>query len=371
MPSLLIGVDKNGRVTQWNSVAEQTTGISTADAQGKTLSVVFPTMLSEMENIAESIRTRQIKQEQKRPPKTEKNASCEDVTIYPLVANGVEGAVIRIDDVTHKVRMEEMMIQTEKMMSVGGLAAGMAHELNNPLGGMLQGVQNVQRRLSPDLKSNHAAAEEIGIDLNKLRAYMEKREVLSFLDGIKESGRKASQIISNMLQFSRKSESLMAPTNLLKMLDNVLELAGKNYDLEKRFDFRNIIITREFAADLPLIPCTDTEIEQVILNLLRNAAWAMVNEKKGKPPQIILRVHLEDHMVRIEIEDNGPGMEEDVRKKIFEPFFTTKPLGEGTGLGLSVSNMIITNNHQGTLEVESEPGEGTKFIIRLPVERDS
>ena len=149
-------------------------------------------------------------------------------------------------------------------MSVGGLAAGMAHELNNPLGGMLQGVQNVQRRLSPDLKSNQEPAKEFGIDLHNLQLYMEKREILSFLDGIKDSGKKASEIISNMLQFSRKSESQMAPTNLVELLENALDLAGKNYDLKKKYDFRNIDIIREFDLNLPLVPCTETEIEQVV-----------------------------------------------------------------------------------------------------------
>ena len=167
-------------------------------------------------------------------------------------------------DVTDRKRMEEMMIQTEKIMSVGGLAAGMAHELNNPLGGMLQGVQNVQRRLSPDLKSNQEPAKEFGIDLHNLQLYMEKREILSFLNGIKDSGKKASEIISNMLQFSRKSESQMAPTNLVELLENALDLAGKNYDLKKKYDFRNIDIIREFDLNLPLVPCTETEIEQVV-----------------------------------------------------------------------------------------------------------
>ncbi|MBT6613208.1 MAG: HAMP domain-containing histidine kinase [Deltaproteobacteria bacterium] len=268
-------------------------------------------------------------------------------------------------------KTNELIIQTEKMMSVGGLAAGMAHELNNPLGGILQGIQNIQRRLSPDLKSNFEPAKEFGIDLHGLQSYMDKRGIHAIINGVQESGKKASQIISSMLQFSRKSESTMAPINLTESIENVLELAGKDFDLKKKFDFRNIKVIKEFDSNLPLIPCTQTEIEQVILNLLNNAAWAMANEKSADPPQIILRVHVEKQMARIEIEDSGPGMDDVVRKRIFEPFFTTKPVGEGTGLGLSVSYMIITNNHKGTMEVESEPGKGTKFIIRLPLDRES
>ncbi|MBT6613260.1 MAG: PAS domain S-box protein [Deltaproteobacteria bacterium] len=271
-------------------------------------------------------------------------------------------------DVTDRIRIEELMVQTEKMMSVGGLAAGMAHELNNPLGGILQGIQNIQRRFSPDLKSNLEPAREFGIDLTNLQSYMEKREIHSSFNGIRESGKKASQIISNMLQFSRKSESKMAPIDLEGLVDRVLDLAGKDYDLKKKFDFRNIKLIKEFEKDLPLISCNETEIEQVVLNVLNNAAWAMANEKRDAPPQIMVRICSEKSLVKIEIEDNGPGMDAETRRRVFEPFFTTKPVGEGTGLGLSVSYMIITNNHKGTMEVQSEKGKGSRFIIRLPLD---
>lgn len=162
----------------------------------------------------------------------------------------------------------------------------------------------------------------------------------------------------------------MAPTNLVELMEKVLDLASKDYNLKKKYDFRNISIIKEFAANLPLVPCTETEIEQVILNLLSNAAWAMAHEKNADPPQIVMRVKVEKDIARIEIEDNGPGMDEKTRKQIFEPFFTTKPVGEGTGLGLSVSYMIIANNHHGTMEVESDIGKGAKFVIRLPSESE-
>jgi PAS domain S-box-containing protein len=275
-----------------------------------------------------------------------------------------------LTDITERKRSEEMMIQTEKMLSLGGLAAGMAHELNNPLGGILQGAQNVLRRLSPGLPANHRIAEETGIDLNGLQHYLEKREIISFINGIQESGRKASRIITSMLQFSRRSESKMAPTNLVDLVENVLELAGKDYNLKKKHDFRNIDIVREYTDNLPLVPCTQTEIEQVVLNLLTNAGWAIAAWGQQCAPRITLRIWVEaDVNAVIEVEDNGPGMDEETRKKTFEPFFTTKPVGEGTGLGLSVSYMIITNNHGGSLEVESEPGKGARFIIRLPLKR--
>ena len=272
-------------------------------------------------------------------------------------------------DITEQKKSRELMIQTEKMMSLGGLAAGMAHELNNPLGGMLAGVQNIQRRLSSELKANFELSEQTGIDLQKLQLYLEKRGIPSMLDGILDSGKKASEIISNMLQFSRRSESQMAPTDLAELMETVLDLSSKDYNLKKKFDFKNIRIIKDFDINGSLIPCTVTEIQQVILNLLNNSAWAMANDKDNIAPQITLRIKREDKSARIEVADNGPGMDEETKKHIFEPFFTTKPVGEGTGLGLSVSYMIITSHHKGTMEVESKIGKGTKFIIRLPLNR--
>lgn len=274
-------------------------------------------------------------------------------------------------DITQKRRAEELMVQTEKMMSLGGLAAGMAHELNNPLGGILLAVQTILKRLSPDLPANREAAEALGIDLPKLQQYIEKRKIVSLFNGILESGRKAAGIISSMLQFSRKSDPNTVPTDLSILIEEVLELAGKDYNLKKRYDFRAIKVIREFDPELPPVPCSPTEIEQVILNLLVNAAWEMSEKESDHQPQIILRLIGESDMVRIEVEDNGPGISPEARKRIFEPFYTTKPVGEGTGLGLSVSYMIVSNNHRGTMEVQSETGEGTRFVIRLPLKQQS
>ncbi|MCX5880754.1 MAG: ATP-binding protein, partial [Deltaproteobacteria bacterium] len=137
-------------------------------------------------------------------------------------------------------------------------------------------------------------------------------------------------------------------------------------------DFRSIDIVREYTHDLPLVFCTPSEIEQVILNLLRNAAQAMTGlEPAKKPPRITLRLFREGNTACIEVIDNGPGMDERTRKRVFEPFFTTKDVGIGTGLGLSVSYFIVTSNHGGTLSVVSSPEDGTRFIIQLPIDSEA
>jgi len=368
MPSLLIGVDKNGKVTQWNKTAEKATGVTASDAQGKTLSDVFPQMALEMEKITESIRTCVTNREQKRPRLSDNGTRYEDVTIYPLVANGAEGVVIRIDDVTEQVRLEEMMIQSEKMVSVGGLAAGMAHEINNPLGVMMALAQTIERRFSKEVKRNSHIAQQVGIDLDRLNEYMERREILNFLGGIREAGIRAAKIVRNMLDFSRKSESLYIECSVAEMLDKAIDMASTDYDLKKKYDFRSIQIDRQYDTKLPVVNVIETEIGQVFLNLFKNAAQAM-SEKTldNMPPKIILRTHQDNDWVQIEVEDNGPGIDSTTQKRIFEPFFTTKSVGTGTGLGLSVSYFIITKNHKGEFFVESNLNLGTKFIIRLPI----
>jgi len=278
------------------------------------------------------------------------------------------GAKGFVTDITELKRTHELMLQTEKMVSVGGLAAGMAHELNNPLAGVLLATQNVIRRLSADFKPNIEAAKEYNIDLGKLSAYLEKRQIPFYLTGIMKSGERAAEIIKNMLHFSRKSGSEKKPVMLSSLIDNTIELAKTDYDLKKDYDFRRIKIINDYDADLPNILCNKTEIEQVLFNLIKNAAQAMSEGDDTNEPQITCRLKRINQSIRIEIEDNGPGIKTNDQKRIFEPFFTTKPEGVGTGLGLSVSYMIITKNHQGTIEVESELGKGTRFIIQIPLE---
>ncbi|WP_051445088.1 two-component system sensor histidine kinase NtrB [Desulfocurvus vexinensis] len=369
MPSLLMVVDNEGRVTQWNHQAEREAGRSAAQALGLPLAEAAPELASQVENVRLAIATRLPRETLKVPVRRNAQTRFKDITVYPLLeADEVEGAVIRVDDVTERVRIEEMMVQTEKMLSVGGLAAGMAHEINNPLGGILQAVQNMERRLSPGMPANDRAAEAVGTTVQTVRAYLAERNILRMIEGIRDSGVRAARIVQNMLNFSRKSESQMAPQDLNSLLDDTVELASSDYDLKKQYDFRKIRIIREYQADLPPTPCTRTEVEQVILNLLKNSAQAMaLSPVPGRAPAITLRTGVRDQHAFIEVRDNGPGMDEATRKRVFEPFFTTKDPGIGTGLGLSVSYFIITNNHGGEFSVESTPGMGTVFTILLPL----
>lgn len=272
-------------------------------------------------------------------------------------------------DITERKQMQELMVQTEKMMSVGGLAAGMAHELNNPLGIILQSAQNMERRFSTELSGNRAAAQELGLNLETVAAYMHARGIDEYILGIREAGNRAARIIRTMLDFSRNSHSerTLCPVN--DMLDTALRLAANDYDLKKKYDFKSISIIRHYGVDAGAVVCSETEIVQVLLNIIKNAAQAMpARRPDAAPPKLRLCTSRLDKAVRIDIEDNGPGMDAATSKRLFEPFFTTKPVGEGTGLGLSVAYFIITQKHQGRIAVESQPERGTTFTIELPLE---
>lgn len=371
MPSVLVGVDNEGIITQWNIEAERVVGVSSSVAKGQLLDKLMPFLSSEMERVRKAINEETSQKVERKRYQEDNQDVYSDIMIYPLVQNNVVGAVIRIDDVTERVRMEQMMAQTEKMMSVGGLAAGMAHELNNPLGGVLQGIQNVNRRFSTDLPKNVQVAESIGLDLKIVHDYMEQREITGFMDAIKEAGERASKIVTNMLAFSRRPNAMQVePVDLAALIDGTLQLAAVDYDLKKNYDFRSIDIAKEYQAQRTSVYCISSEIQQVLLNILRNAAQALrFRDDLEQKPRITVRLRYESGMAHIEIEDNGPGLKEGSDRRIFEPFFTTRPPGEGTGLGLSVSYFIIVDEHGGKLQVESPPGKGAKFIISLPIGR--
>jgi PAS domain S-box-containing protein len=283
-------------------------------------------------------------------------------------AGNVIGAIETVRDITEIKRMQEIMIQTEKMVMVGGLAAGMAHEINNPLGAILQHAQNIERRVSADIPANLKAAAEVGVSLDLVRAYLQKRGILGFIGHIRSAGVRASEIISNMLHFSRRNDSVAECVDLSALLDRVLELAGTDYDMKKKYGFSRFELQRDYVSDLPQVQIVVSEIEQVLLNIIKNAAQAMAGPEMHRQPRITLRARLSGEHVQIEICDNGPGMVEATRLRVFEPFFTTKDVGVGTGLGLSVAYAIITKGYNGSIDVKSRPGEGSCFTVKLPLQ---
>ncbi|WP_224982001.1 two-component system sensor histidine kinase NtrB [Geomonas agri] len=367
MPSILIGIDSTHAVTQWSLQATRVTGIPAAQALGCSIDSVLPEFASQVHGLIAEVQGRQSATMEKVPLERDGERHYYDLMLYPLVTNCVEGAVLRIEDVTQRARMDDLIIQTEKMMTVGGLAAGMAHEINNPLGIIAQSAQNIERRVLADLPANRGVAAELGIELALLQEYFQRREIPQFIADVRNACARAARIVANMLQFSRRSDVAMQPARLDELLERTVELAANDYDLKKKYDFRGIDIVREYDGGLGPVPLIMVELEQVVLNLLKNSAQAMAEHPSGERPRITLRLRGEAGFAVVEVEDNGPGMTEEVRRRVFEPFFTTKGPGVGTGLGLSVSYMIVTQNHKGEMSVTSTVGRGTCFQIRLPL----
>ena len=367
MPSQLIAIDNNCIVTQWNTETEKRTKIAKETALKQPINEVLPHLESVMPSVLFALSNKKNQTISKRSRIVDGEICYEDIIIYPLVTEGISGAVIRLDDITERVKMEEVMMQSEKMMSIGGIAAGMAHEINTPLAGIIASCQNIKRRLFSDMASNEKAAAEIGISLEHLHSYMDHRKIPTKLNTILDLSNRAKAIVSNMLSFSRVSGGKRKKHDLAKLLDEMINLATSDYGSKTNSDRKKIKIIRNYDKNIPLVLCDGNEIQQVFLNILNNGAQAMAEKDPNfRQACFEIRISKSEQRVKIEIKDNGPGITAQIKKQIFKPFFTTKDENTGTGLGLSVSKFIITERHCGKMKVESELGSWTKFTIELP-----
>ncbi|HBD93949.1 MAG: hypothetical protein A2015_12045 [Spirochaetes bacterium GWF1_31_7] len=292
-----------------------------------------------------------------------------EFTVYHLKRYDGNGVVIRIDNVTERVKFTELIIQSEKMMTVGGLAAGMAHEINNPLNIIHGSIQNTNRRLSLDIPDNVAEANRLGLDLGKVREYLENRKIFYYINGAQEAVVRASRIISDMLLFSRKSENKKYLCNVNEVIEKSIEILNSDFKYKEIMKKYTVFINFDYSKPIQAMICYN-EIEQVLINLLKNGVEAFEGkEKQNDPNQVEITTQYSDdgHFVEISICDNGVGIPNANRNKIFEPFYTTKSIGKGTGLGLSIVYYIIKDRHDGHLSVNSIEGIKTEFIIKLPV----
>lgn len=373
MPSILIGVDIDMSVTLWNKKAQQESRMTVDQVRGRPLSEVCHLFDSEtyLAQLQETLHSRRPQRMRKVASLHETEAGGKryfDILIYPLELESERGAVIHMEEVSDLAHLEDMMIRSEKMRSVGSLAAGLAHEINNPLAAVLQNAQVLNQRLSPDLKKNAEMAAELGTTIETVHRYAELRGCLKMLQSIADAGQRAAKIVANMQSFSRYGSTNYAPCSLVELFDRTLDLASSDYDMRHHYDFQSIKIVRDFHP-APNVSCESSQIQQVILSLLKNAARAM--REGAEEPQLTVRIHPQgDDHVRLQLEDNGPGMDDKVSERIFDPFYTTQDVGSGAGLGLSIAYFIVTQNHSGHLTVVSRRGHGTRFDVILPVEQE-
>jgi signal transduction histidine kinase len=270
-------------------------------------------------------------------------------------------------------RTQTQLIQTEKLSSLGQMLAGIAHEINNPIGfifGNLTYIDNYFEDLLNLIKLYQEVYPEPGqaiqTHLEKIDFEFVQVDLLSTLQSTRIGVERIVQIVLSLRNFSRHDHMEMKPSDLHEGIDSTLLILGHRLK-------QGIEVTKDYGK-LPLLNCYQAQLNQVFMNILNNAIDALLEQEQVDKNISIRTLYrsptpgqaLDCEHIEIRIQDDGPGMPQEVRAKLFNPFFTTKPVGKGTGLGLSICQQII-KNHQGSLEVVSAPGQGTAFIIQLPI----
>lgn len=266
---------------------------------------------------------------------------------------------------------QAQLIQREKLASLGELTAGIAHEIQNPLN-FVNNFSEVSSELVGELREEETKADRDPQLIDELLG-----DLAQNLQKITHHGHRASAIVRGMLEHSRSSTGERAPTDLNALADEYLRLAyqglrAKDKTGSPEQDRFACELVTDFSPDLGLADVVPQEIGRVLLNLFNNAFYAVHQKQQTAPanyqPTVTVSTRQsEENMVEIRVRDNGTGIPDSVREKIFQPFFTTKPTGEGTGLGLSLSYDIVTKGHGGMITVESTVGEGTTFVVGLPL----
>jgi len=277
------------------------------------------------------------------------------------------------EKVNEKVRelqqAHEQLIQSDKMASIGQLAAGVAHEINNPIGYVssnlttlaqymadLAGVLDAYQEVEPQLDLKAASSKKLLALKEKVDMDYLRKDITSLIGESQEGIKRVKKIVQDLKDFSHVDNDEWQHVDLHEGLDSTLNIVHN--EIKYKAD-----VIKEYGS-IPVVECLSYQINQVFMNILVNAAQAI--DERG---EIRIRTGTEDDMVWVEIRDTGRGIESEHIKKVFDPFFTTKPVGKGTGLGLSMTYSIV-NKHGGKIDVESQPKKGTTFRIWLPKYQD-
>jgi hypothetical protein len=332
----ILAVTPEGRITTWNSALEELLGIARRDAVGQPLHrVLDPDLVRALRDVtgpfgwavAESRSIYKFRLVAADGRDLVLNLS---ITPFETTQGQTVGSLIAIEDMTHRVRLEEQLQQREKLSSIGLLAAGIAHEVNTPLTGISSYTQMLLKqipRTDPRFK---------------------------LLEKIENQAARASNIVSNLLNFSRTERTELARLDIHKVLDDTLQL------LEPQLRNTEIELVRRYTDDVPPLMGNATKLQQVFMNLVLNARDAMPTGG-----ELTIETYSTDSMVCVEVSDTGVGIPPEHIAKIYDPFFTTKEVGRGTGLGLALSFGII-QEHAGRIFVDSKLGSGTRFTIKFP-----
>jgi len=259
---------------------------------------------------------------------------------------------------------QSQLVQSEKMASLGQLAAGVAHEINNPIGFVMSNIGTLKEYYGVILKyvelTNKLVEQSSGPECEEIKALDEEEDlnfIVNDIDGImsdcSDGLKRVKDIVANLKSFARSDDEESNEFDINECIVNTMKVVWNELKYK-------VTLHKSFAQNLPLLKGHEGQVGQVIMNMLVNAAHAI--DEKG---DIFITTSQSSGNVQIKIRDNGKGMSDEVKAKIFDPFFTTKGVNEGTGLGLSISYGLI-ESHGGQIEVNSKEGEGTEFIITLP-----
>src|ERR1700722_13318294 len=381
VPSILIGVDQDARITRWNAAATALFGLPEIEVTGKPLANCGvkwqPEMRDEIQSWCAAATARRCD-----PIPFELGGAMRllGLTITPVrVVNGKLTELLVIgSDITQRVMLEDQLRQAQKLEAVGQLAAGIAHEINTPtqyIGDNVRFLKDAFQDLRTVLVNYErvlAAAKDCTLSceiLQEVTAAVERADARYLLDEIPkaieqtlEGVTRVSTLVSAMKEFSHPGTKDKTPLDLNHAIESTITVARNEWkyvsDVETDFDM-----------SLPPISCQPGEFNQVILNLIVNAAHAIADvAAKGGPEKGKIRIQTRNcpEWVEIRIQDSGSGIPEKVRARIFDPFFTTKEIGKGTGQGLAIARSVVVDKHDGTIHFETEDGRGTTFIIRLP-----
>ncbi|BAY08224.1 sensor histidine kinase [Calothrix sp. NIES-2098] len=265
------------------------------------------------------------------------------------------------------------LVQTEKMSSLGQLVAGIAHEINNPVNFIRGNIDHIDRYTQDLLQLIQAYQEHYPYPPATLQDILDdieidflREDLLKLLQSMKIGTERIRQIVLSLRNFSRLDEAEFKSVDLHEGLENTLLIL--QHRLQAQPETPAIVVIKDYG-ELPLVECYPGQLNQVFMNLLTNAIDALEDSRQHtQPGKIWISTQVTaNNCVQISIADNGLGINEILRSRIFDPFFTTKPIGKGTGLGLSISYKIITEKHHGKIWCDFTGGEGTKFVIEIPV----
>jgi PAS domain S-box-containing protein len=350
MPVMLVGLNEAMVVTQWNNYAEKITGVSAREALNKYLWDAYPTITVSQDQVSRVL--------SERKPITIKHSQRGqyyfDITIYPLCDQVDTGLVILIDDVSSRIMAENMLVQRDKMSSMGELASTMAYDINRPLEAILEDLQFVRDTVAL-------------VDSEDALSVPQMNELPSRLDDALARGREATSVISNLLAFAGAQSEAKQPGYLPDIVDHAIELAEDVLSDPGGLKFRDIQIERAYADGISIIPCYASELQQVFLSLFRHACHSLGQvERENFVPTIRIEILECYEALWIKVEHNGLGLSGEEQQYLFEPFFNNpSEKDDDATRRLSFSSFIVTEQHQGQLAVTSDPEVGTTFHMQL------